>query len=317
MTNTLPTVTARGVLAATRAIFMLAAATLAPLLAQYLFGARVGVGSWALFAVAGAIGSLALSRLVVSADGAAHPALRVFFRGALVGVATGVLTGLAWVSLEHPYGADRFVLGALFGAIYGAATGLSFGAAFAVWARRARSALARPSALASQRLAMEAGLALALAGAVGVAAYKIEALTLASGVVGFAGVVAIVVAVARVVRMQRLFATLSQSSSGYVVAPRTPATEAPAIAWAPTLDHVIVRASDPAAVEPAPFRNRTAAAEFAVVPSDLALVRRAIGATLAFGFVAVVGAGALQAGAFAFTCTIGCERSAGCTGCAH
>lgn len=314
MTYTLPTVTARGVLAATRAIFMLVAALLAPLLAQYLFGARVGVGSWALFSVAGATASLAVSRLVVTADGASRPALRVFARGALVGVAAGVATGLAWVTLEHPYGADRYVLGPLFGAIYGAATGAAFGAAFALWTRRARAALARPSALASQRLAMEAGLALALAGAAGMASYSIEALMLASALVGFAGVVVIVAAVARVIRLQRLFATVSRAGAGFAVTARTPATEAPAFAWAPALDHVIVRESDPSSVEPAPFRNRNAAAEVAVVPADLSIVRRAIGATVAFGFVAVMGAAALQAGAFAVN---GCERSSCCGGCAH
>ncbi len=101
MTNSLPTVTARGVLAATRAIFMLSAALLTPLLAQYLFGAHTSVGTWTMFSVAGAIASLTVSRLVVSADGVAHPALRVLLRGALVGLAAGVLTGVAWVTLEH------------------------------------------------------------------------------------------------------------------------------------------------------------------------------------------------------------------------
>lgn len=317
MTNSLPTVTARGVLAATRAIFMLSAALLTPLLAQYLFGARVGVGTWTMFSVAGAVASLAISRRVVSADGAAHPALRVLFNGALVGLVTGVASGLAWVSLEHPYGADRYVLGALFGAIYGVVAGVTFGTAFAVWTRRARAALSRPSTLASQRLAMEGGLSLSLAGALGIALYRIDALSLASAIVGFAGVLSIVVAIARVIRVQRLFASVSQPGSALVVAPRTPATEAPALAWAPLLDQVIVRSNDPSAVDPAPFRNRNASPELAVVPADLTLVRRAIGATVAFGFIAVVGAGALQAGAFALGCTIGCQRDAGCSGCAH
>ncbi|MFO0645473.1 MAG: hypothetical protein U0326_04490 [Polyangiales bacterium] len=317
MTNPLPTVTARGVLAATRAIFMLSAALLTPLLGQYLYGAHTSVGTLAMFAVAGAAASITVSRLVVSADGVAHPALRVLLRGALAGLVTGVLTGLAWVTLEHPYGTDRYILGALFGAIYGVATGVGFGAAFALWTRRARGALSRPSTLASQRLAMEGGLALSLAGALGVALYRFDTMILASALVGFAGVISIVVAIARVIRVQRLFASVAQPGSAFAVAPRTAATEAPALAWAPMLDRVIVRSSDPSAVEPAPFRNRNASAELAVVPSDLTLVRRAIGATVAFGFVAVVGAGMLQAGAFAVGCTIGCHREAGCSGCAH
>lgn len=157
MTNTLPTVTARGVLAATRAIFMLAAATLAPLLAQYLFGARVGVGSWALFAVAGAIASLALAprgqrrwRCAPCPPGVLPRRARGRGHGRAQRGCRSSALALPIVSRSARSSAPST-----------ARPRAAFGAAFALWTRRARAALARPSALASQRLAMEAGLALA------------------------------------------------------------------------------------------------------------------------------------------------------------
>lgn len=304
MSTLLPTVTARGALASTRALFLLASASLTPLLAQHLFNADAPVRVVALFALAGMTGSLAVSRLAVRSD-LRRPALRVFATALGLGLPLGIAAAFAAAhETETTLSGDRMVLATLFGGIYGVGVGAAFGAAFALWTRRVRLALGEPSALGSQRLTMEGGLALSLAGAVGMANYRIPALSLASALLGFAGVVVTLAAIVRVMRLQSLFASMGTPNSGYVVVPRTQGTEAPAFAWAPPLDRMIVRTVDPAAVDAsAPFRGRSQDEPIAVVPADLSHVRRAIGAAVAFGFVAIVASGALQVGAFLLSCT--------------
>jgi hypothetical protein len=312
MNPTVPTVSARGVLATTRALYVLLGATLVPLLAQHLFGPRVEPAVIGLFVVASALVSIALARGAVSE----RPSLRLIPLGALGGLVAGVGVSLAWVASYRANAQDAFVAAPLFGAIYGTGVGAAMGALLAGWSHRARAALATPSAVSAHKLTIEAGLALALAGAAGYVLHRAEGMQVASLALGFTGTVAIVIGTVRAVRLSRLFTEIGRPDGGYQVVQRTASTHAPAVAWVAPLDHVVVRTEAGSQVEPGAFRANSPAAEVAVVPRDLSLVHRAIGRAVAFGFAALGGTMLLY-GAVTLFGLVTCCGSAPCSGCAH
>jgi hypothetical protein len=289
-------ISSRSVRASTRALFTFVAAALAPLLAQYLFrGGSIQTETLALFAVGGGISALVVARTVVDGDGATETARRVFARSLLVGLLGGALTGFLWVSFERPSSQYRNVLGPLFGALYGLGMGAVFGLLFGVWARRARTALDHPSVLASHRLLMEAGALLSLTGIVGFWSYRVDALALVSVATTLLGCVLVIVGIVRSVQLQKICTSVNTSGSALTIAQRTTASFAPALVWAPVLDHMIVQTSVSAIADPSPFRTTRSLAEVCVVPSDLSVVRQAIGSAVAFGIIVVSTVAGLQA----------------------
>lgn len=312
MNPTVPTVSARGVLATTRALFVLLGAALVPLLAQHLFGPRVDPTVIGLFVVAAALVGVVLARGAVSE----RPSLRLVPLGALGGLVAGVGVSLAWAASYRANAQGAFVAAPLFGAIYGTGVGAAMGALLAGWSRRAKSALATPSAVSAHKLTIEAGLALSLGGAAGYALHRTSGMQVASLALGFAGTVTIVVGTVRAVRLSRLFTEIGRPDGGYQVVERTPATQAPAFAWVAPLDHVVVRAGASSNVEPGAFRANSPAAEVAVVPRDLSLVHRAIGRAVAFGFAAL-GATMLLYSGVTLLGFVACAGSTPCSGCAH
>jgi len=313
MIPTVPTVSARGVLATTRALHVLLGAALVPLLAQYLFGPRVEPAVIGLFVAAAAVVGAALARLAVSD----RSSLRLVPLGAVGGLAAGVVTALAWAATFRASTRDALVAAPLFGAIYGVGAGAAMGALLAVWSRRARAALAAPSAVAAHRLTIEAGLALALAGAAGFALHRAAGMQAASLALGFVGTVAIAVGTVRAVKLSRLFSEIGRPDGAYQVVERTAATQAPAVAWVTPLDHVVVRAGEPGRVEPGAFRAGNPAAEVAVVPRDLSLVHKAIGRAVAFGFAALGASMLLYSGVTVMSVFCCGGGSTPCGGCAH
>jgi hypothetical protein len=289
-------ISGRSVRASTRALFTLVAATMAPLLAQYLFrGGSIQTETLALFAVGGGISALVVARSVVDSDGATQTATRVFAKSLLVGLLGGALTGFLWVAFERPSSEYRNVLGPLFGALYGLGLGAVFGLVFGVWSTRARSALDHPSVLASHRLMMEAGALLSLTGIVGFWSYRVDALALVSAATTFLGCVLVLVGIVRSVQLQKICTSINTSGSTLTIAQRNTASFAPAMVWAPVLDHMIVQTNTSTITDPSPFRTTRSLAEVCVVPADLSIVRQAIGSAVAFGIMVVSVVAALQA----------------------
>lgn len=314
MTPAVPTVTARSVLATTRALNLLLGALLVPLLAQHLFGSRGDASVYAGFMLTAGVSGAILSRRTVRDSATLKGTLAV---GLLAGLLSGVAVALAWVTAYRSYAPDAYTVGPFFGALYGSVTGLGMGAVFALWMARARAALAKPSAVGAQRLTTEAGLALVLAGALGTALYHIDALRVLSLAAGFLGTITILVATVRLMKLNKLFARMGAANGGYQLVPRAPGTQAPAFAWVPPLDHVVVHATAADAVAPGPFRADNPAAEVVVVPKDLSLVHRALGRAVAFGLASLGFSMLLYTGVALFSCAGACCGSAPCGGCAH
>lgn len=311
MSSILPTVSVRGVLATTRTLFVLLGSLLVPLLAQHLFGPFVEPAVVSVFVAAAAIVAARLARSAISEGGA----LRIIPLGAVGGLGAGVVSSLVWSFIWRPQARDGLLAAPIFGAIYGIAVGSGMSCLFALWSQRARSALAAPSSVAAHRLTIEAGLALALTGAVSFALYRSPSLRTAALALGFVGTVVIVVGTVRMLRLSRLFAEISRPDGGYQVIERTADTQAPAVAWVTPLDHVVVHHSEAHHVEPGAFRAGTAFTDVALVPGDLALVHRAIGRTVAFGFAALGASMLIYSGITVMS--VMCCGSAPCGECSH
>lgn len=313
-----PTVTPRGVALASRALFAYLGALLGPLMAQNIFGPHLSAAAILLSAGAGAVGGGLVGRLVTRPARSRMTAAAVVLLAAIAtGLVAGVACGVAWISVldPHPGMRDGVTVGALFGAIFGVVTGASFAAPFAVWTSRARAALEAPSAMSAQRLAMDAGVMLSAGGALAVLRYRHDAL-LALGVgTCFAGTVVVLAALVRTVRLGRLHEAVTRGALS--LAPRGDHTVAPVLVDATPLDHVIVTPVE-ATGGAAPFRANEHVRELALVPGDMAAVRRAVGATVAYGIVTLALAAVFDASlaARAMSCCGGCQ-SAASSPCGH
>jgi hypothetical protein len=311
MTSTFPTVSVRGVLATTRTLHVLFGVALVPLLAQYLFGSRVDSTVIGLFSVSAALVGALLARFALSE----RSSLLLVPLGGLGGLVAGGIVALVWAALFRASVRDAFVVAPLFGIIYGTGVGVGMGALLALWSRRAKAALEAPSAVSAHRLTIEAGLALSLVGAVGFALHQTPVMQVASLVLGFAGTVAITVGTVRAVKLSRFLSEVGAPNGLYQVVERPPSSQAPALAWLPPLDHLVLRLGEVGRVEPGAFRAGNFSAEVAVVPSDLSLVHRAIGRLVAFGFATLGASMLLYLGVVALNFL--CCGSSPCGGCAH
>lgn len=316
-----PTVSPRGVALASRALFAYLGALLGPLMAQYLFGPHPSAAAVALSAGAGAIAGGLVGRLVTRpARSRMIAAAGVLLAAIAAGLVAGVTCGVLWISAidPHPSVRDGVAVGALFGALFGVVTGASFAAPFAVWTSRARAALDAPSAMASQRLAMDAGVMLAAGGALAVLRYRDETLSVLGALTCFAGAVVVAAALARTVRLGRLHDAVVRGELG--LAPRGDLSVAPVLVDAAPLDHAIVAPIE-AAPGAAPFRANEQVRELALVPADMTAVRRAIGATVAYGIVTLALAGIFggSLAVRALSCCGGCPSATAtpCHGCDH
>ena len=108
------------------------------------------------------------------------------------------------------------------------------------------------------------------------------------------------------------------------LAPREPKHAAAALVWAPVLDHVLVRPHNTTPMEDAPFRSQSTSEDVAVVPGDLALVRKGLGRTVLVGIagLALISCAQVAIVARAAWCTGACDpaASAPCAGsspCSH
>jgi hypothetical protein len=313
-----PTVTPRGVALASRALFAYAGALLGPLMAQYLFGGGVKPAAVALSAGVGAVAGGVVGRLVTRPSSSRFAAASVVLLGTIAaGVVGGIVSGLVWTSALDPHPVvDSVSVSVLFGGIFGLVAGAAFSAPFAFWTARARAALDAPSALRAERLTMDAGVLLCAAGALAVLRYNVDvfaALGAATCVVGTALVAASVLRASRLGRIQDAVAR-----GELALAPRGDVTAAPALVDGVVLDHVVT-APMSAAPGASPFRTNDPARDVALVPADLSQVRRAVGATVAYGLVALAVAGVFDASLAvrALSCRGGCPSAAAPCDCAH
>lgn len=318
-TTALSTVTSRGVLKASRVLFGLIALLVTPLMAQYLFGPFARPEAWLLALVAAPVPALLLARQVVrDAKNDARAVARVILLGIVLGALTGAVAGIVWVTFMPPWMDHSLGVGALFGTIYGSLLGVGLGALFGLWTWRARAALARPSALAAQKLTIDAGVMLTAAATFASWRYSVDGAHAASVVAGVAGAFVVVAAIVRVLRLQKLYDSVLAPQSPVRVAPRAPAQATPALVWSSFHDHVMVQGGDPTNIEPAPFRENSPVVEVAAVPGDPAAVRHAFGRALAYGFVALGLIGVMEASVVVRACVQdGCPQSRDCGGCSH
>lgn len=316
----IPTVTARGVSLASRALFAYLGALLGPLMAVHLFGRGAPFAALALSAGAGAISGGLVGRLVARPTRSRHvAAAAVLMASMLVGVVAGMLCGVSWITVidAHPSVRDPVPVGLLFGALFGLAAGACFAGPFAVWTSRARGALDAPSAVAAQRLTMDAGLLLAVGGATAATLHRVEALAALGAGTAIAGTLLLVAALVRTARLTRFADAVSRGE--LTIAARGDRSVVPPLVAAVPLDHVLVAPLD-ASPGAAPFRANDMVRELAAVPADLGLVRSAIRGAVVYGFVLMTLLSLLGAGvaARAFSCGSGCvPGSAPCGGCDH
>lgn len=321
ITAPVPMVSPRGVAKASVALFATLGGLLTPLVAQSLGGRAVTPVDWIGSALMGAVVFGLVGRKVVRADvDSAGAALRMIPRGAVLGALGGALL-LPGLLLASSYTGGHLGVMALFGAIYGALTGVVMAFPAAVWCLRAHRALEGGAAVDHERLTIDAGAFLAVAGAFGLALYRIEALSALSLGLVVAGVVTVLAATLRTARLTRL---LDAVQDGSLKLHEATAVGAPALVGVPGLDRVIVHEGAP--VDGTPFRANVPGAVIARVPADLNLVRAGIGRTVRAGIVTAVALVALSFAGIGFTLTIGCASggcasggaaSGDCGGCAH
>lgn len=280
-----PTVNGAGLATASRALYGLLGVLLAPLVVQHVFGPRARAEAWALAGVTALGLGVALGGAVVPSTGGGRGAGSMLARSLGLATVSGALLGPAWLFLFDRPSADLWLIASVFGAFYGAMAGLGIGALYAVWSGLARRALQRPSAVSAQRLSIAAGVLLALGGTVAGVSYRFD-LGQAAGVgLGVTGALVVLGAVLRTLRLSRIHAMAERGE--LEVQPRAEQHVAPALAWAPVIDKVIVRPLSREGVEPGPFRNQVAVEEVATMPSDTAGVGRALRRTVAIGLGAL------------------------------
>lgn len=314
-----PTVSARGVALASRALFAYLGALLGPLMAQHIFGRGAPFAALALAAGVGAIAGGRVGRLVSRPYRSRHvAAAAVLLASMLFGLCAGMLCGVAWVTVidVHPSLREPVPVGLLFGGIFGVTAGALFAAPFAVWASRARAALDAPSAVSAQRLAVDGGILVTAGGVLAANLYASPALSAVGVGTAAMGTVLVMVTVLRAIRLRRLTDAVARGELS--LAPRGELSVAPALVSAAPLDHVLVQPIEQGA-GPAPFRATEAVRELAAVPADLGVARRAIGGVVAYGVVALALASLLDATliARALRCDGGCPSRAAPCDCSH
>lgn len=315
----IPTVTARGVSLASRALFAYLGALLAPLMAVHLFGRGAPFAAIALSAGVGAISGGLVGRIVGRPSRSRHiAAAAVLMASMLTGLAAGVLCGLAWVTVidSHPSVRDAVPVGMLFGGLFGLAAGACFAGPFAVWTSRARGALDAPSALSAQRLTMDAGLLLAAGGAAAVSLHRLEVFVALGAGTAVAGTLLLIAAVVRTARLGRFYDAVTRGE--LTVAPRGDRSVVPPLVAAVPLDHVLVVPVENTAGA-SPFRANEPVREVAAVPADMGLVRSGLRGAVAYGVALLALVALLDVGLAvrAFGCEGGCPSSAAPCGCDH
>ncbi len=315
-----PMVSPRGVATASTALLATLGGLLTPLVTQSLGGRAVTTVDWIVSVAMGAVVFGLVGRKVVRSDtDGAGAALRIVPRGAFFGALGGAAL-LPMLLAVSGYTGGHYPVMALFGAVYGTLTGVTLAFPAALWCLRAHRALEQGAAVDHERLTIDAGAFVAVAGVVGLALYRIEALSALSLGLIVAGVVTVLAATLRTARLTRL---LDGVGAGTLKLYEDTAVGVPPLVAVPGLDRVIVHEGAP--VDGTPFRANVPGAMIARVPADLGVVRAAIGRTVRAGIITAVSLVALSFAGLAFTLTIGCAgggcgaaRAAGdCGGCQH
>jgi len=312
-------VSSRGVAQASTALFATLGGLLTPLVTQSLGGRAVTTVDWALSALFGAVVFGLVGRKVVRADtDGAGAAMRIVPRGGLYGALGGAVLMPLLLAISS-YSGSQYPVMAIFGAIYGGLTGVMLAFPAAVWCLRAHRALEKGAAVDHERLTIDAGALLAVAGVLGLVLYRIDALSALSLGMVVAGVVTVLAATLRTARLTRL---LDGVGAGTLKLYEDTAVGVPPLVAVPGLDRVIVMEGAP--VDGTPFRANVPGAMLARVPADLNVVRAGIGRTVRAGILTAVALVGLSFGGLALTLTIGCGSGCGgppaagdCGGCQH
>lgn len=313
----LRTVDAASSVRATRILFATLGALLTPLMFQWVGAEHAAPMGWLPTLLLGAICGGLVARVASRADGSAAGAVgRTFGRSLLLGALGGAAVSVTVVS-SAGFALPRFLpVATAYGVAYGLMVGAGFGVLFSLWSLRVRAAQREPSASGAERLSIEAATLIGLCAGVAGWRYRIDVLHAAA--VGLT-VVASVLTLAAMLRAVRL-ARFEQgvSDGALAIIPRDAEHVATPLVWAPVLDHVLVRPHSVAAMEPAPFRAQSPSEVVAVVPGDLALVRKGLGRTVLMGIagLAIISAAQVAIVARAAWCTAGCEPNAAATPCA-
>ncbi len=320
MTTVLPEfapVTPERVVRTTRLLFAALAALLGPLAAFWMFRSAASANAWAPLVVLTPLLAQGIARTVVRGESTSLAAMRVLGWSVLAGIANGVLAGGAWRAMEYPSHDLPWAIVAAFGGIYGAMGGVLFGVVFAGWTVLARAPLRAPSALGAQLVRVNAGFVLVVGGTFGFAAHSAPGFEALSAVAVFAGLTVITVALVAIGRMWRFTRNVVAGSlAGVRVVPRTEGHHAPALAWVPPLDHVVVHV--PEHGDGVPFRENSPERAVAVVDLGLGRVQGALrtGALYSIAVFLVITA---MAGALMFRVITTPDAFGGlaCTHCAH
>ncbi len=314
----LRTVHAASVLRGTRILFASLGALLTPLMFQWVGAEHAAPFGWLPTLVLGALCGALVARVAVNAEAsAARGVAATISRSLLVGAIGGAVVSVAVVS-SAGFSLPRFLpIATAYGVWYGLAVGLGFGALFGLWSLRARAALTAPSANSYERLTIEAATLLGVSAGFAGWQYRIDVLHAASvGITVFASVLTLA-ATLRAARLSRFEHAVKDGS--LVLAPRESQHDAAgAVVWAPVLDHVLVRPSATAQAVTAPFRTQSTYEDVAVVPGDLALVRRGLGRTVLAGIAGLMLISCAQVAivARAAWCPGACDPSAASAPCA-
>ncbi len=313
----LRTIDAASVLRVTRILFASLGALLTPLMFQWVGAEHAAPFGWLPTLFLGALCGALVARVAVSADAsAARGVAATVSRSLLLGAAGGAVVSVAVVA-SAGFSLSRFLpVATAYGVWYGLMAGLGFGALFGLWSLRARAALLAPSASTAERLAIEAATLLGVCAGVAGWRYRIDVLHAASVGVTVVASVLTLAAMLRASRLARFEDAVKEGS--LALAPREPKHGAAALVWAPVLDHVLVRPHNAAPMENAPFRSQSASEDVAVVPGDLALVRKGVGRTVLMGIagLAIISCAQVAIVARAAWCVGACDPSSASAPCA-
>lgn len=313
----LRTVDAASSLRATRILFSTLGALLTPLMFQWVGAEHAAPLGWLPTLLLGAICGGLVARVAARPGGSDARAVRATLgRSLLLGALGGAVVSVAVVA-SAGFALTRFLpVATAYGVAYGLMVGGGFGLLFSIWSLRVRAAQREPSASTAERLSIEAATLVGLCAGVAGWRYRIDVLHAAAvGVTVLASVLTLA-ALLRAVRLARFEQAVSEGRLAIV--PREVEHVSAPLVWAPVLDHVLVRPHHAGALEPAPFRAQSPSEEVAVVPGDLALVRRGLGRTVLAGIagLAIISAAQVAVVARAAWCTAGCEPGAGASPCA-
>lgn len=282
-----PSVNGAGLTLASRALFAVLATSLAPIVVQSIFGSRAAPAAWLLTAGTALVLGTLLGGLVITRSGVPRGPLAMLAFAFVSAVVVGALLGPTWVLVFTDRPRDLTAAATIFGAFFGAIAGLSIGGLYSLWSGFVSRALRHPSAVSAQRLSIVAGVLLSIAGTTAASTYTSPLGQLAGLGLCLFGALIVLGAVLRTSRLKRIFSMAERGD--LTVEPRSEHHRAPALAWAPVIDRVILRRVAPNTAEPGPFRAQLAADEIATIPSDLTVVSRALRHTMALG-LGVLGA---------------------------